>query len=271
MRLIEARLQAVSSRNMYSEHGFEALIRPSSGQVCHSLIGGVELHARDRRKPRRRSRSCPTARSPAPSWPTRRSLRRIKLPVAAGVDRVEEVVGDPHRVVGVLARDGAISLRIPVGVEHREWIEVYPWRANSITRWMELSGTIARAPPASRAKGRIAAGSKQSSAVALAIDASLEDGVEPLGQAILEPATSAATFCSSLTFQLMKCLDVGMVDVDHDHLRRPARGAARFDRARRAVADLEEAHQAGGLAPAGERLVLAAQAARNWCRCRNRI
>src|SRR2546430_11304909 len=38
IRLIEARLQAVSSRNMYSERGFEALIRPSAGQVCHSLM-----------------------------------------------------------------------------------------------------------------------------------------------------------------------------------------------------------------------------------------
>src|SRR5215467_7910999 len=37
-RLIDARLQAVSSRNMYSEHGLLALIRPDSGQVCHSLI-----------------------------------------------------------------------------------------------------------------------------------------------------------------------------------------------------------------------------------------
>src|SRR5438552_1711677 len=33
----DARLQAVSSRNMYSEHGLLALIRPSTGQVCHSL------------------------------------------------------------------------------------------------------------------------------------------------------------------------------------------------------------------------------------------
>ena len=33
-----ARLQAVSSRNMYSEHGFEALIRPEFGQVCQRLI-----------------------------------------------------------------------------------------------------------------------------------------------------------------------------------------------------------------------------------------
>src|SRR5215831_20612565 len=37
-RLMEARLHAVSSRNMYSEHGLLALIRPSAGQVCHSLI-----------------------------------------------------------------------------------------------------------------------------------------------------------------------------------------------------------------------------------------
>ena len=37
-RLIDARLQAVSSRNMYSLHGFDALMRPLFGHVCHSLI-----------------------------------------------------------------------------------------------------------------------------------------------------------------------------------------------------------------------------------------
>ena len=37
-RLSEARLQAVSSRNMYSEHGLEARIGPSAGQVCQSFI-----------------------------------------------------------------------------------------------------------------------------------------------------------------------------------------------------------------------------------------
>src|ERR1700741_1759383 len=37
-RLMDARLQAVLSRNIYSEHGFDALIRPPSGQVCHSLM-----------------------------------------------------------------------------------------------------------------------------------------------------------------------------------------------------------------------------------------
>ena len=37
-RLSEARLQAVSSRNMYSEHGFDARIGPAAGQVCQSLM-----------------------------------------------------------------------------------------------------------------------------------------------------------------------------------------------------------------------------------------
>src|SRR2546423_14634250 len=52
MRLIDARLQAVSSKNMYSEHGLLALMRPSVGHVCHSLIvvsycrpGSADAHA----------------------------------------------------------------------------------------------------------------------------------------------------------------------------------------------------------------------------------
>src|SRR5271170_7401001 len=38
MRLSEARLQAVSSRNMYSEHGLEALMRAVLLEVCQRLI-----------------------------------------------------------------------------------------------------------------------------------------------------------------------------------------------------------------------------------------
>ena len=38
MRLSDARLHAESSTCMYSEHGFDALIRPEFGQVCHSLM-----------------------------------------------------------------------------------------------------------------------------------------------------------------------------------------------------------------------------------------
>src|SRR5712691_8882348 len=36
-RFSEARLHAVSSKNMYSEHGFDARIGPEAGQVCQSF------------------------------------------------------------------------------------------------------------------------------------------------------------------------------------------------------------------------------------------
>ena len=38
IKLMLARLQAVSSRNMYSEHGLLALMRPEFGQVCQRLM-----------------------------------------------------------------------------------------------------------------------------------------------------------------------------------------------------------------------------------------
>src|ERR1700735_1014059 len=38
IRLKEARLQAELSRNMYSEQGFDALMRPEFFEVCHRLI-----------------------------------------------------------------------------------------------------------------------------------------------------------------------------------------------------------------------------------------
>ena len=38
IRFRDAKLQAVLSKNIYSEQGFEALISPLSGHVCQSLI-----------------------------------------------------------------------------------------------------------------------------------------------------------------------------------------------------------------------------------------
>src|SRR5690606_8818625 len=56
-------------------------------------------------------------------------------------------------------------------------------------------------------------------------------------------------------------LDVRVIDVERDHFRGAAGGAARLDGASGAVADLEEAHEAGGGAAAGEGLALAADLA----------
>ena len=54
-------------------------------------------------------------------------------------------------------------------------------------------------------------------------------------------------------------LDIGVIHVADHHLGRAARGAARLDGARRAVADLQKAHQTRGFAAARQFLALAAE------------
>src|SRR5438477_921391 len=75
MRLSEARLHAESSIDMYSEHGFEALMRPVFGSVCHELIvvsywtpGSAHSHAaaaicRSRSRPSIVARTVPSVRA----------------------------------------------------------------------------------------------------------------------------------------------------------------------------------------------------------------
>src|SRR5258708_26236834 len=43
-----------------------------------------------------------------------------QIPVAVGLDRAQKVVLQRHRIVGVLAGDREVGLRIPVGVKNRE-------------------------------------------------------------------------------------------------------------------------------------------------------
>ena len=128
-----------------------------------------------------------------------------------------------------------------------------------MTRWIRLSGTwLRRASLTSRFSAGFFSGWKQSSPEPSQLTQAFSTALRCFWL-ILEPVTSAATFCSSLHLPVDELLDVGMVGVDDHHLRRAARGAARLDGARGAVADLEEAHQAGRLAAAGEPLAFAAQ------------
>src|ERR671928_1065766 len=85
IRFSEARLQALSSMDMYSEHGLEALIRPVFGSVCHELIvvsywtpGSADSHAAWAiwRRSSRASRVSTTA-------PSRRAVRFHSPPSTA--------------------------------------------------------------------------------------------------------------------------------------------------------------------------------------------
>src|SRR5690348_5188747 len=97
MRLSEARLHAESSIDMYSEHGFDALMRPVFGSVCHELIvvsywtpGSAHSHAaaaiwRNRSRASRVSRTVPSVRalrlnsSPLAAASMKTSLTRTEL------------------------------------------------------------------------------------------------------------------------------------------------------------------------------------------------
>ena len=244
------------------EHVLRARIggddRPRRRAGVPVVDGGVELDAGIGRLPR----------GVADRLPQVAGLQRLErlagnaagqVPVAVVLDGAQELVGDAHRVVGVLAGDGEIGLRIPVGVVDR-YVDVgvallgeLDDAQDVVLRHLGLLGGLDLALQR-RVLGRIEAGI----AGPVAIDAGLHDRLEVLGED-LRAGDQRGDLLLLAHLPVDVLLDVRVIDVDHHHLGGAARGAARLDGAGGAIADLEEAHQAGGLATAGELLAFAAQ------------
>ena len=173
-------------------------------------------------------------------------------PFAIGFDGAHEGVRDAHRVVGILARDRRIGLRLPVGVEGGEFdVSIALARElddalNVILRQLGTAG------------GHNLAAQPGISLRIEAIGAGRHDGVQvPVGEARAGHQGGHLLLFHHLPGD--EFLDVRMVDVDRHHLGGAARRAARLYGACRAIADPEEGHQAGRLATARELLVGAAQ------------
>ncbi len=159
-RLRQARLQEELSRLMYSEHGLDAVIRPVSGLVCQSLIVSSYWMPGSAHSQAAWAIFSNSARASTVSMTS--PVERARRPnVAAVLDRAHELVGDAHRVVGVLVLDAGDVLAAEVHVE---------------------------------------AGVAQHADLVLLARLGLDE-----------------------------LLDVGVVDVEHDHLRRAAGGAAGLD------------------------------------------
>ncbi len=162
IRFSDARLHAESSTCMYSEHGFDALIRPELGDVCHWLMivsyctpGSAQRHAA--------------------SEISRISSRAGSVSVGSPVERAIRL---HSRSCSTACMNSSVSRTELFAFWY--WIDWKP------------SPSIDMSNPASR---------------------------------------SAAALSSSLALHQMKLADVGVVDVEHDHLGRAARLAARLDRA----------------------------------------
>src|SRR5208282_6685389 len=95
-RLNDARLQAVSSRNMYSEQGLEALIRSVALQVCQRLMvvsycmpGSPHCQAdSDISRIRSRARNCSTG-FPSVIWRVHQSRSSSTARMNSSVTRTE--------------------------------------------------------------------------------------------------------------------------------------------------------------------------------------
>ena len=163
------------------EHVFRAriasaMIGPDAGQVCQSLM--VVWNCR------------PGSAQAQAAWPIFSHRSRAfsglgdlaglgapgQVPVAVGFDRLEELVGDAHRVVGVLAGDGEIGLASPSRCRRSgSRCRCSPACANWMTRWMKLSGTwLRRASLISRLQRRVLLRLEAVVARALAVDAGLQ-------------------------------------------------------------------------------------------------
>ena len=182
-----------------------------------------------------------------------------ELPLAVGLDRLQEAVGDAHRVVGVLARHGEIGFRLPIGVEGGEF-DVAIALAGELDDPLDVVlgqfGLAGRDDLAAQLD--VLLGVEGAVVLDAALEAGAHHGVE---MAVGEPRAGDERGDLLLLEHLPgdEVLDVGMVDVDRHHLGRAPRRAARLDGARRAVADLEERHQARRLAAARQPLAFAAQ------------
>ena len=106
----------VSTRVSPVTHGFEALMRPDFGQVCHWLI--VSSNCTPGSAQRQAAKAICSQRSRALIVFATFLLRaEDQLPVAIFLDGLEEAVGDAHGVVGVLAGDGVVGLAVEVVIE----------------------------------------------------------------------------------------------------------------------------------------------------------
>ena len=99
------------------EHVLRARVRRADRPDCRAGVpvvdGGVELDAGIGARPRRRGRSSPTARGPSASWRPCRRVRAVSFQSPSSSTALEELVGDAHRVVRVLAGDGEVGLASP--------------------------------------------------------------------------------------------------------------------------------------------------------------
>ena len=167
-----------------------------------------------------------------------------QAPVGVIPDRLQEGIGDAHRVVRILARNGDIGLGIPVGVIGGEFDA-----GIALTRILQDAPHIGFRDH--RLLGRPDRGLQapvlcRISGICFSAIPGFDRGEDlvQLGFVDLRSGDQRGHFLFFDDFPVDEGLDIGVIHIADHHLCRTACGAARFDGTRCPVADLEEAHQA---------------------------
>ena len=187
-----------------------------------------------------------------------------QFPFAVVENGLDEFVGQAHRVVGVLPGHGDIGFRIPIRIVGREF-DIRITLAGEVDDPLDVvvrDHGLAAFPDGGLERRVLARVEAILGGAVFAGGFHVLTSGQDLGQVLLGEARAGHQRGDLLLFLNLPVdvlLDVRMIDVDDDHLGRPARGAAGFDGARGPVADLEEAHQARRLAAARQGFVLTAQ------------
>ena len=240
------------------EHVFAARVRPADRPVLGAGVPGVdrvvELDARIGAGPGR-------VADLVPQIARRHGLGDLAVGAADQLPRgilahgAQEGVRHPDRVVRVLARHRHIGLGIPVRVIGRKFdaVEALP---RILQHAVHIGVRDHRAfGAADRGLQRVVPGGIGLSPTGA------DRGKDAVQFAFVQlgPGDQGRDLLLLDHLPVHEGFDVGMVHVADDHLGRAARGAARLDRARSPVADLQEPHQARRLAAAGQLFPLAAQ------------
>ena len=177
-----------------------------------------------------------------------------EAPVGVVFDGFEEVVGDSYGVVGVLTGDGDVGFGLVAGVEG--------WELDAGEALLgELDGALDVVGGDFVELGFGDGGPEGFVGARVGVDGSVDIGglhhVVDVALVELGAGDEGGDLLLFLDFPVDELFDVGVVDVEADHLGSSSRGATRFDSAGRSVTDSEETHEAGGFSAAAESLVLA--------------
>ena len=166
-------------------------------------------------------------------------------PVSVLLEKLEKLIGDTDAVVRVLPGNGLIPLPVPIGVVFLE-IEMGKARLGEGKHSLDVGFGHHGFPRSDQ--GLVQGGIPlrvnlhPGPALSLRRVAGLEHRVQPLG-ADLGPGDHGGDFLFFDHFPVNELFHVRMIQIQADHLGGASRGSPGFDRARRAIADLEEGHE----------------------------